>query len=85
MSGRNVNVTVENWEATGQNVPFPQYTVDVGLDWLDSAGERQERSQTITFPNVLQTVPLARLRRYMERIIMAELRIALGIDEELEG
>jgi hypothetical protein len=82
MAGRNVNVQIGNWQATGQNVPFPQYTADVALNWIGEDGQRHEHGGTYTFPNVLQNVPQRRLREYMEQIIMREARLALAVDRE---
>lgn len=81
MSGQNVNVFISNWQATGSNVPVPQYSVDIAINWKDGSGQLHEHASTYRFPNVLQGVPLARVRVYMEEIILREIRLAQGIDE----
>ena len=82
MAGRNVNIWIDNWTDLQNTVPFPQYGVDVRLEWTGADDQPHEHENTYTFPNVLQNVPLSRLRRYMEEIILREARLALNIDEE---
>lgn len=76
------SLSITNWTDTGQTTPVPRWTVDVEINWDNAARIPQQHIQTYTFPNVLQGIPLARLRRYMEMIIMNEARLALAIDTE---
>lgn len=82
MSGRNVNVFISNWNDDGVTVPVPRYSVDITIHWTDEDGQERQHSDTYRFPNALAGVPLKRLRRYMEALILSEARIQLGIDNE---
>ena len=78
---RNVNVWTWNWTDQGTTVPVPKWRVDIKVQWTDDAGTPHEREDTYNFPNILAGIPARRMRGYMERLILAEVRIALGIDE----
>lgn len=82
MSGKNVNVFITNWKDDSVTVPVPRYSVDIEVHWTDENEEQRQHSDTYRFPNALAGVPLRRLRRYMEEIILREARLQLGIDEE---
>lgn len=82
MPGRNINVWITNWINTGATTPVPRWTVDVAIEWTKEDGTPESHSDTYTFPNVLSGIPLQRMRRYMEELILREARIQLGIDEE---
>jgi len=82
MSGRNVNIWIDNWTNTGSTAPVPKWTVDITLEWTKEDGTPGSHSGTYTFPNIFAGIPLKRMREYMERLILNEVRIQLGIDEE---
>lgn len=81
MSGRDINIGIKNWTDEGTTVPVPKYSVIVTVDWTKEDNTLGHHSDIYYFPNALAGVPLNRLRRYMEDIIVSEVRIALGIDE----
>lgn len=80
MAAREVNLTVSDWTAIGTNASVPRYSVNLTTQWIDNAGASHTATRTVTFPNVLSGIPLPRLREYMERIALAEMRILLGVD-----
>jgi len=82
MPGKNVNIWITNWTNTGLTTPVPRWTADIAIEWTKGDGTPGTHSGTYTFPNVLAGVPLSRIRQYMEEIILREVRIQLGIDEE---
>ena len=84
MAGRKINVWIENWTNDGVNVQVPRYSVSVRIEWTKADGTPGSHENAYRFPNALQNVPVARLRRYMEEIILREVRIQLGIDEAQE-
>ena len=84
MNGRNVNTMIFNWTDLGSTVPVPCYSVDISVNWIKANGTQGNYVDTVTFPNVLAGVPVQRLRRYMQKIILSEVRIQLGIDEAEE-
>ena len=59
---------------------MPQWSVDITVKWTDTEGEGHERSGTYLFPNELVGIPPASLRHFMQEIIMAAVRVRLGID-----
>lgn len=75
-------VHITGWTNTGTTVPVPRWTVNVTFKWTNDAGQAQTNTATRSFPNMLAGVPTRRLREYMEAIILAEARIALGIDRD---
>lgn len=77
---REVNLTISDWTAVGATAPVPRYSIQVRHDWTDNAGVKHTDTRTLTFPNALSGIPLARLKGYMEQIILAEARIQLGVD-----
>ena len=77
---REVNLTISDWTAVGTNASVPRYSVNLTTQWIDNAGVSRTDTRTVTFPNVLTGIPLARLKDYMERIALAEMRIILGLD-----
>ena len=77
---REVNLQISDWAAVGTNASVPRYSVTLTTNWVDNAGAPHTNTRTVTFPNVLSGVPLARLKGYMEQIALAEIRIALGVD-----
>ena len=81
MPGRNVSVWPTNWTNIGQTRRVDRWSVDIIVQWTNEAGVPQEHSGTYYFPDELATIPLSRLREYMQEIILKEARIQLGIDE----
>lgn len=77
---REVNLQISDWTAVGTNASIPRYRVDLTTQWIDNAGVSHTDTRTVTFPNVLSGVPLSRLRGYMEKIALAEIRLLLGVD-----
>lgn len=83
MPARSVDeVFIENWTDLGTTTSVPRYSVDITIHWTLQNGSPGTYEDTVVFPNVLSGVPLQRLKRYMEDIILAEIRIQLGIDDE---
>lgn len=77
---REVNLFTSNWKATGKNISVPQYTVDVTINWIDNAGVSRTRSETLKFPNFLQTVGAADLKEWLTELMIRETRERLGVD-----
>lgn len=78
---KEVNLTISDWAVVGTNASVPRYSVMLTTQWVDNAGAPHTDTRTVTFPNVLANVPLSRLREYMERIALAEIRLLLGVDQ----
>ena len=81
MAGRNINAWIANWQWTGSDVPTPQATVDIRLEWIGGDDLPHEWEGTATFPNDLQLVPVAWVRDALEDLIVRAARKRLGIDE----
>ncbi len=80
-----VGVFITNWTNLGTTVPVPQWSVDIEINWINNDGSADQNISTQTFPNALTGVPTRRLKKYMEAIIMTELRLQLGIDVDDEA
>jgi hypothetical protein len=76
------SVFIANWINLGSTAPVPKWSVDIEINWTRNDGTEGQHTSTQIFPNALAGVPNRRLKRYMEEIIMAELRLQLGIDIE---
>jgi len=75
-------INLGEWTNLGSTAPFPQYSKDIEIKWTRDDGVQETRQVTVTFPNILQNVPLRRLGSYMEEIILRELRLQYEIDTE---
>ncbi len=77
---REVNLFVNNWKATGVQIKVPQYTVDVTINWIDNAGFSHTKSETLKFPNFLQSVGAEDLKEWLTELMLREARQQLGVD-----
>lgn len=75
-------INITNWQATGSNVPFPQFSFHLEMKWTNEQGEPQVHSDTYTFPNILQTapspMPVSVLKIFVEQMIIALARVNVG-------
>lgn len=71
---REVSLYVNNWTATGTQIKVPQYTVDVTINWIDDSGVSHTKSETLKFPNFLQTVGAADLKEWLTELMLREAR-----------
>ena len=76
-------IFITNWTDMGNTVPVPRYSVDIEIKWLDEDNVEHTHSSTRFFPNELAGIPIRRLKRYMEMLIIQEVKIKLGIDEDI--
>lgn len=75
-------VHITNWVDTGLTSPLSRFTMNVRVKWTDSAGVKQDSGVVAhTFPNDLSVMPLAARRFFANQMIMATVRVALGIDQ----
>lgn len=79
-ANKGTNIYTSNWRATGKNISVPQYSVNVTINWTDKLGVEQTRSETILFPNFLQTVGAADLKDWPTELMIREARQRLEID-----
>lgn len=77
---RNVNVNYGNFTTVTGTRAVQRYSVSVQLSWVNNDGTPGSYSGTIAWPEDLQAIPAARLKRYAMEIILSELRIRQGID-----
>lgn len=81
MPARNVDqILIQNWQKTGPTPPVDQWSVDIEVKWTDTDGNHHEYAGTHLFPNELASMPLRSLRFFMEKMIIAAVRVTLGID-----
>lgn len=79
-ANKGTNIYTNNWRATGKNINVPQYSVNVTINWTDKLGVEQTRSETLLFPNFLQTVGAADLKEWLTELMISEARQRLEID-----
>lgn len=79
---RQVNIWTGGWRATGNNVQVPQYETTIRFQWTRNDGTARDEERTVRFPNVLNGIPAARLKEYIEHILLAEARILAGVDDD---
>ncbi len=77
---RNVNVNYGNLTTVSGTRAVQRYSVSVQLSWTNDNGTPGSYSGTIAWPDDLQSIPAARLKRYAMEIILNELRIRQGVD-----
>lgn len=77
---REVNIYVNKWAATGKNISVPQYSVNLTISWVDSIGVVRIASETLVFPNFLQSVGAEDLKEWLTELMMREARQRLGVD-----
>lgn len=70
------------WTNLLNTVPVPQYEIEIEFKWTDDNGDPRSNIKTYIFPNILGSIPLGRLGRYMLEIAAKEARIRLGIDPD---
>ncbi|MGD8499003.1 MAG: hypothetical protein PVJ86_00055 [Phycisphaerales bacterium] len=69
-----------NWQETESNIPIPQYSLHIKINWTNEDGNQHEHEDDYLFPNVLADMPLKVRRRYAEEMMTAKARVALGIN-----
>lgn len=74
-------INITNWQATGSNVPILQYQFDLEIKWTDTDGNPHIHNGTYRYPNDISDMPLNVRRRYAEDMIIAQVRVTLGINE----
>lgn len=71
---REVNLYVNNWKATGNNIRVPQYSVDVTINWMCDDGTTGTATETLLFPNFLQRVGAADMKEWLTELMIHEAR-----------
>lgn len=81
---KSVNISIAGFQATGQNVSFPQYRVDVTVNWITLAGQARVHTETVLFPNILSNPALSNrwLKDHLQDLMLDALREIQGVDTE---
>lgn len=75
-------INITNFVNTGLTTALPRYTFTLQIKYTDNAGVKQTYGPTTqTYPNDLAAMPLAVRRAFAEKMIMATVRVTLGIDD----
>lgn len=77
---REINIYTDGWKATGKNIGVPQYDITTTINWIDSYGIAHTRTETLRFPNFLQTVSANDLKDWMTEMMLREARQRLAVD-----
>ena len=81
MAAKSVDqISITNWTVTGSSPAVPQFSAEIYVRWTDEEGVIHTHEDTYLFPNELADIPLAVLREFMGKIIMAKVRVTLGVD-----
>lgn len=79
---RNINIWTSDWAATGVDVPFPQYSLQIRVTWIDDGGGEHDRTEDVLFPNCLAgEFTQAERKEIAEEIMLRAVRKRLGVDE----
>lgn len=82
MPARSVDeINITNVQATGTTIEVDCYSFDIEVKWTDHSGGKHQHSDTYIWPNVLADVPNNVVKRFMEEMVIAKVRVTLGIDE----
>lgn len=79
---REVNVYFDSWQATGQNVLVPQYSVNMTVQWIDNNGVSHSHIEIVKFPNALTGLTVAEQKRLAIEVMLQELRERLQVDNQ---
>lgn len=74
-------INITNWQVTGANVSIPQYQFDLEVRWTDNDGNPRTHTGTYRYPNDISSMPLNVRRHYAEAMVIAAVRVQLGINE----
>ena len=82
MPARSVDeINISNVTPLGTTVPVEQYSFDIQVKWTGHDGSKHEHSDTYVWPNVLSDVPNNVVKEFMQEMVIAKVRVALGIDD----
>ena len=82
MSARSVDeINISNVNPTGATIEVDQYSFDIQVKWTSHDGSKHQHSDTYVWPNVLSDVPNNVVKEFMQEMVIAKVRVALGIDE----
>ena len=82
MPARSVDeINITNVAQTGTNARVDRYSFDIEVKWTSPDGSKHEHSDTYTWPGVLADVPNNVVREFMQEMVIAKVRVTLGIDE----
>lgn len=81
---KNVNISILDFNPTGATVNFPQYEIDITIDWTTLAGVDKAHTEIVNFPNILAHPSISNewLKDRLTSLMLAALREILGIDAE---
>lgn len=73
-------INITNFVDTGLTTPLNRYTFDLEVKWTADDGTKNEHSSNRVFPNALTSMPLSVRRRYAIEMIVAIVRVEMGLD-----
>lgn len=74
-------INITNFQDTGQTRQIARYTFNLEVKWTDDQGVKHSYGPAIhDFPTDLATMPLIVRRAFAEQMIIAVVRVTLGID-----
>lgn len=80
MPARSIDeINSRNWQENPTTVRIPQYQFDLQIKWTDLQGGKHEHNGTYRYPNDIAEMPLNVRRKFAEKMIIATVRVALGI------
>jgi len=82
MMAREMNVYHSAIAATGKKKQTDEYALTVRYEWPKNNGEKKSKETAgLAFPAVLDDMPEERRLAYITEILLAEARIAAGVDD----
>ena len=82
MPARSVDeINISNVTPLGTTVPVEQYSFNIQVKWTSHDGIKHEHFDTYVWPNVLADVPNNVVKEFMQEMVIAKVRVALGIDD----
>ena len=82
MPARSVDeINITNVQPVGTTVQVDRYSFDIEVKWTDMQGDKHQHGDTYVWPNVLADVPNHVVREFMQAMVIAKVRVVLGIDE----
>jgi hypothetical protein len=73
-------INITNWQVLPQTTAITRRSFNIEIKWTRDDGTKGTHSSLRTFPAALSAMPNEVLRRFVEQMICAIVRVELGID-----
>lgn len=72
-------INITNWANLGTTTPIERRSFTLEVKWTRDDGTKGTHTSSRTFPAALSTMPLAVLHRFVTEMVIAVVRVELGL------